>query len=87
MLSGTDGAVDVAGVKAFFAKHRKVRASSSRRSRAAAGAACGIVTHEGEIAEAFTRASAEAKSAFGNGDLYAERLIAPGAPHRGADRR
>ncbi|HSI02426.1 MAG TPA: carboxyl transferase domain-containing protein, partial [Reyranella sp.] len=28
-----------------------------------------------EIAEAFTRASAEAKAAFGNGDLYAERLV------------
>src|SRR6185437_3380727 len=28
-----------------------------------------------EIADGFARASAEAKSAFGNGDLYAERLV------------
>ena len=63
------------------------RASRSRPSPAAAGAACAWSRSEGEIADAFARASAEAKSAFGNGDLYAERLVAPRAPHRGADRR
>ena len=74
VLSGTDGATDVAGVKAFFAKHGK---SGIVIKAIAGGGGRGmrIVTAEGEIAEAFARASAEAKSAFGNGALYAERLI------------
>ena len=75
VLSGTDGAVDVAGVKAFFAKHRKagivIKAISG-----GGGRGMRIVTQDGEIDEAFARASAEALAAFGNGDLYAERLIA-----------
>ena len=50
-------------------------ASCSRRSPAAAAAACGWSREQGELADAFARAAAEAKAAFGNGDLYAERLI------------
>ncbi|MBX9942772.1 MAG: biotin/lipoyl-binding protein [Reyranella sp.] len=75
VLPGTDGATDVAGVKAFFAKHAK---SGVVIKAIAGGGGRGmrIVTAEGDIAEAFARASAEAKAAFGNGDLYAERLIA-----------
>ena len=34
-----------------------------------------LIKSEGEITDAFARAGAEAKSAFGNGDLYAERLV------------
>ena len=34
-----------------------------------------LVRSEAELADAFARASAEAKAAFGNGDLYAERLV------------
>ena len=63
------------------------RASCIKAIAGGGGRGMRIVTAEGEIADAFARASAEAKAAFGNGDLYAERLIAPGAPHRGADRR
>src|SRR5262249_3551344 len=33
-----------------------------------------LVREEGEIADAFARATAEANAAFGNGALYAERL-------------
>ena len=74
VLSGTDGATDAAGIKAFFAKHAK---SGIVIKAIAGGGGRGmrIVTAESDIAEAFTRASAEAKAAFGNGDLYAERLI------------
>lgn len=75
VLSGTDGATDLAGVKAFFAKHGK---SGIVIKAIAGGGGRGmrIVTAEGDIADAFTRATSEAKAAFGNGDLYAERLIA-----------
>jgi pyruvate carboxylase len=41
VLSGTDSAVDVAGVKGLLRQASARPASSSRRSRAAAGAACG----------------------------------------------
>lgn len=75
ILPGTDGAADVAGVKAFFDGHR---GSGIVIKAIAGGGGRGmrIVTQEGEIDEAFARASAEAKAAFGNGTLYAERLIA-----------
>ncbi|TBR30724.1 MAG: biotin/lipoyl-binding protein, partial [Reyranella sp.] len=75
VLPGTDGAVDVAGVKAFFDEHR---GSGIVIKAIAGGGGRGmrIVTQESEIDEAFARASAEAKAAFGNGALYAERLIA-----------
>ena len=74
VLSGTDGATDAAGIKAFFAKHAKA-GIVIKAIAGGGGRGMRIVTQESEIADAFTRASAEAKAAFGNGDLYAERLI------------
>jgi acetyl/propionyl-CoA carboxylase alpha subunit len=75
VLSGTDGAVDAGGVKAFFAKHRKA-GIVIKAIAGGGGRGMRIVTQENEIEEAFARASAEAQAAFGNGALYAERLIA-----------
>ncbi|HTR84707.1 MAG TPA: biotin carboxylase N-terminal domain-containing protein, partial [Reyranella sp.] len=74
VLPGTDGEVDVAGAVAFFKKHAK---SGIALKAIAGGGGRGmrLVRNEAEIADAFARASAEAKSAFGNGALYAERLI------------
>jgi acetyl/propionyl-CoA carboxylase alpha subunit/acetyl-CoA carboxylase carboxyltransferase component len=74
VLPGTDGAVDVEGATAFFRKHAK---SGIALKAIAGGGGRGmrLVTDEGAIADAFARASAEAKAAFGNGALYAERLV------------
>jgi len=74
VLPGTDGPVDVAGATAFFKTHAK---SGIALKAIAGGGGRGmrLVTQEGEIADAFERASAEARSAFGNGALYAERLV------------
>jgi acetyl/propionyl-CoA carboxylase alpha subunit/acetyl-CoA carboxylase carboxyltransferase component len=74
VLPGTDGPVDVAGAKAFFKKHAR---SGIVLKAIAGGGGRGmrLIKDEGEIADAFARASAEAKSAFGNGALYAERLV------------
>ena len=74
VLPGTDGAVDVAGATAFFKRHAR---SGIALKAIAGGGGRGmrLVTHESEIADAFTRASTEAQSAFGNGALYAERLV------------
>src|SRR3954471_6563803 len=73
VLPGT-GAIDVAGATAFFRKHAR---SGIALKAIAGGGGRGmrLVSRESEIAEAFTRAAAEAKAAFGNGALYAERLV------------
>jgi acetyl/propionyl-CoA carboxylase alpha subunit/acetyl-CoA carboxylase carboxyltransferase component len=73
VLPGTEE-IDVAGATAFFKKHAK---SGIALKAIAGGGGRGmrLVTEEAAIAEAFTRASAEAKAAFGNGALYAERLV------------
>ena len=73
VLPGT-GIVDLAGATAFFRQH----AQSGVAIKAIAGGGgrgMRLVTAEAELADAFARASAEARSAFGNGDLYLERLI------------
>jgi len=74
VLPGTDGAVDVEGATAFFRKHAK---SGMALKAIAGGGGRGmrLVTDERAIVDAFGRASAEAKAAFGNGALYAERLV------------
>lgn len=79
VLPGTDGVVDAAGAAAFFRKHAK---SGIALKAIAGGGGRGmrLLRHESEIADAFARASAEAKAAFGNGALYAERLVS-GARH------
>ncbi|MBL6616415.1 MAG: biotin/lipoyl-binding protein [Reyranella sp.] len=73
VLPGTD-VVDLAGAAAFFRKHAK---SGIALKAIAGGGGRGmrLIRSEAELADAFARASAEAKSAFGNGDLYAERLV------------
>ncbi len=74
VLPGTEGPTDVGGVEAFFRKHAK---SGIVIKAIAGGGGRGmrLVKEQGEIADAFARASAEAKAAFGNGTLYAERLV------------
>jgi acetyl/propionyl-CoA carboxylase alpha subunit/acetyl-CoA carboxylase carboxyltransferase component len=74
VLPGTDGAIDAAGAKAFFKKQAK---SGIALKAIAGGGGRGmrLLKNESEIGDAFVRASAEAKSAFGNGALYAERLV------------
>jgi acetyl/propionyl-CoA carboxylase alpha subunit/acetyl-CoA carboxylase carboxyltransferase component len=74
VLPGTDGAVDVAGAVAFFKKQAKSGIALKAIS-GGGGRGMRLIRNEDEIAEAFARASAEAKSAFGNGALYAERLV------------
>ena len=74
VLPGTDGPIDAAGAVVFFKKHAKA-GIALKAIAGGGGRGMRLIKNEGEIAEAFTRASAEAKSAFGNGALYAERLV------------
>src|SRR5689334_10941904 len=73
VLPGT-GEVDVAGATTFFRKHAKA-GIALKAIAGGGGRGMRLVTDEKEIADAFARASAEAKAAFGNGALYAERLV------------
>jgi acetyl/propionyl-CoA carboxylase alpha subunit/acetyl-CoA carboxylase carboxyltransferase component len=74
VLPGTDGATDLAGAMAFFSKHAKA-GIALKAIAGGGGRGMRLIEEEGAIADAFARATAEAKSAFGNGDLYAERLV------------
>ena len=74
LLPGTDGATDLAGLRAFFGKHAK---AGVMVKAIAGGGGRGMrpVRKAGELAEAVERCAAEAKAAFGNPALYAERLV------------
>ena len=74
VLPGTDGAVDAAGAVAFFRKNAKA-GIALKAIAGGGGRGMRLIRKEDEIADAFARASAEALSAFGNGALYAERLV------------
>jgi acetyl/propionyl-CoA carboxylase alpha subunit len=74
LLPGTDGPADLTGFRAFFERHAK---SGIMVKAIAGGGGRGMrpVREAGELAEAVERCAAEAKAAFGNPALYAERLI------------
>ncbi len=74
VLPGSDGPIDAAGAVAFFKKHAKA-GIALKAIAGGGGRGMRLITRENEIADAFVRASAEAKSAFGNGALYTERLV------------
>ena len=73
VLPGTD-VTNLAGAVAFFRKHAKA-GIALKAIAGGGGRGMRLIKSEGEITDAFARASAEAKSAFGNGALYAERLV------------
>ncbi|WP_422002090.1 carboxyl transferase domain-containing protein [Reyranella sp.] len=73
VLPGT-GIVDLAGARAFLKAHART-GIALKAIAGGGGRGMRLVREEGELADAFARASAEAKAAFGNGDLYAERLV------------
>ena len=73
VLPGTE-VTNLAGAVAFFKKQAKA-GIALKAIAGGGGRGMRLIKAEGEITDAFARASAEAKSAFGNGDLYAERLV------------
>ena len=73
VLPGT-GIVALAGAAAFFREHAEV-GIVLKAIAGGGGRGMRLIRNVGDLADAFVRASAEAKAAFGNGDLYAERLV------------
>ncbi|HEX7776955.1 MAG TPA: carboxyl transferase domain-containing protein [Parvibaculum sp.] len=72
LLAGTTGATSLDEARAFFKTHGSVMIKA-----VAGGGGRGMrpVRAASEIDEAYARCQSEAKAAFGNGDVYVEKLI------------
>ncbi|KAB7742095.1 biotin/lipoyl-binding protein [Parvibaculum sedimenti] len=72
LLAGTQGATSLDDARAFFKAHGPMMIKAI-----AGGGGRGMrpVRGEAEIDEAYKRCQSEAKAAFGNGDVYVEKLI------------
>jgi len=72
LLAGTQGATSLEDARVFFKTHGPMMIKAI-----AGGGGRGMrpVRSEAEIEEAYKRCQSEAKAAFGNGDVYVEKLI------------
>ena len=61
--------------------------SFSRRPRGAAAAGCAWSRARANLSPSFEQAQRESLAAFGSPDVFIEKFITPGEPHRGADSR
>ncbi len=75
VLPGTAGATDLAGVQQFFDGLGAGAAIMIKAIAGGGGRGARAVEKREEIEEAFKRCESEARAAFGNGDLFVERLI------------
>jgi len=72
VLPGSQGATDVAGAEAFFASHG---ATMIKAIAGGGGRGMRAIRDGGEMAAAHALCQAEALQAFGNGDVFVERLL------------
>ena len=78
VIDGSGGASDVEAIKAFFDSLQKKTQSTAMVIKAIAGGGgrgMRIVRNAAEIDKSFAACTREAQAAFGNGAVYAERLI------------
>ena len=75
VLPGTDGAADLESIGAFFAALPKNGAMMIKAVAGGGGRGMRVVRDPADLAEAFAAASREAQAAFGEGAVYAERLM------------
>src|SRR5262249_46973068 len=80
VLSGTSGPTSLAQARSFFTSLGEGGAMMIKAVAGGGGRGMRAVFHPEEIEEAYTRCQSEAIQAFGNGDVYVERLI-PHARH------
>jgi acetyl/propionyl-CoA carboxylase alpha subunit/acetyl-CoA carboxylase carboxyltransferase component len=76
VLEGTDGPTSLKEAQAFFKSLGKGAAVMVKAVAGGGGRGMRPVLSAEELAPAFERCASEAKSAFGNGDLYVERFLA-----------
>jgi pyruvate carboxylase len=75
VLPGSDGAVDLAGARAFLGS-LDGGAMMIKAVSGGGGRGVRVVGEAAELDEAFERAASEAAAAFGDGALYVERYVA-----------
>ncbi|MDP6346219.1 MAG: biotin carboxylase N-terminal domain-containing protein, partial [Alphaproteobacteria bacterium] len=77
VLPGTGGPTDLAGARAFLAEQGRGGAMMIKAIAGGGGRGMRAVAEAAAIEDAFAQCRAEAEAAFGNGDLYMERLVRP----------
>ena len=75
VIAGTDGVASLAEIQDFFARLPEGAAMMIKAVAGGGGRGMRVVREAGEIEAAFAAAAREAIAAFGEGALYAERLI------------
>jgi acetyl/propionyl-CoA carboxylase alpha subunit/acetyl-CoA carboxylase carboxyltransferase component len=75
IIVGTDGACDLDQVKAFFAGLPSGSAMMLKAIAGGGGRGVRIIRDKSEIEAGFAACTREARAAFGNGGVYAERLL------------
>jgi len=75
VLPGTSGATNLDEAKTFLAALGPGGAMMIKAVAGGGGRGIRAVTQLDEVADAFARCASEARSAFGNGDVYVEQLI------------
>ena len=80
VIPGTPAPVDLAQARAFLASLGEGGAMVIKAVAGGGGRGMRVVTSADALEEAFARCESEARAAFGNGDLYLERLM-PVARH------
>ena len=80
VLAGTDHATSLTEARAFFEHLPEGSALVVKAVAGGGGRGMRVVGHVDELDEAFERCQSEAMAAFGNGELYVEKLV-PRAKH------
>lgn len=75
VIEGTTGATSLSGVKDFFVSLGDDAAVMIKALAGGGGRGMRAVENVADIEEAYTRCQSEAQQAFGNGDVFVERLI------------
>jgi acetyl/propionyl-CoA carboxylase alpha subunit/acetyl-CoA carboxylase carboxyltransferase component len=80
VLPGSDEALSLGGVEAFFARLPAGAAMVIKARHGGGGRGMRVVTDAAEVAGAYQRCRSEARTAFGSEEVYAEQFLA-GARH------
>ena len=75
LAAGTAGVASLDEVQTFFASLPQGEAAIIKAVAGGGGRGMRVVQNAAEIEEAYRRCQSEAMSAFGNGDVYVERLV------------
>ncbi|HTY53802.1 MAG TPA: carboxyl transferase domain-containing protein [Candidatus Binataceae bacterium] len=75
LMAGTSGATSLEQAKEFFASLEPGESMMIKAIAGGGGRGVRVVRDAGEIEDAYKRCQSEARAAFGNGEVYVERLM------------